>query len=95
MSEQPTTPFSNRVAILADLWMGYRFDEEFRDFLEYNDLGLPLAYALDNKIVTETPMSISFINETWDLFLSGLELEDTGFESLDEVLKMSEGNGIL
>jgi hypothetical protein len=90
MSETQVTPFGNRVAILADLWMGHRFDEDFQDFVEYNDLGLPLAYALDNKIIDESPMCISFINETWDLFIEGLGLEDTGFDSLNDVLESQD-----
>jgi hypothetical protein len=27
-----------------------------------------------------------FINETWDLLIGALNIEDTGFETLDEVL---------
>ena len=87
MSEANTTPFSDRVNILADLWMNYRTDDEFKDFVEYNDLGLPLAYAVSNDIVKATTITENFINETWDLFLAGLEIgEDTGFETLDDLL---------
>lgn len=68
--------------------MNYRDDEEFLDFIEYNDLGLPLAYALSNGIVDMSPMAESFINETWDLLLSALGVEDTGFENLDDLLDM-------
>lgn len=69
--------------------MNYRDDEEFLDFIEYNDLGLPLAYALSNGIVDMSPMAESFINETWDLLLGALEnLTDTGFETLDDLLGM-------
>ena len=82
-----STHFSNKVTILADLWMNYRDDEEFIDFVEYNDLGLPFAYGLANNLVSKlTPTGEDLINETWDLFLSGLGLDDTGFEVLDDVL---------
>jgi hypothetical protein len=90
MTEPTTTPFSNKVSILADLWLNYRNDEEFADFLEYNDLGLPLAYALDNKIVEPTPIAESFIEETFELLLAGLEVTDTGFDNLDEILGTAE-----
>jgi hypothetical protein len=66
--------------------MNYRTDEEFEDFIAYNDIALPLSYAITNKIVESTPIAESFINETWTLLLSGLEIEDTGFDSLDDVL---------
>jgi hypothetical protein len=85
-SEFTTTPFSNRVAILADLWMNYRDDPQFIDFYEYNDIGLPLSYMLESKIVESTDMAEAFVNETFDLLLAGLETEDEGFESLDELL---------
>jgi hypothetical protein len=87
MSDEQATPFGSRVAILSDLWIGYRFDDEFEDFVSYNDIGLPLAYAMDNKIIDDKQtQAIAFINETWDLFITSLGIEDTGFESLEEML---------
>ena len=83
-----TTPLSSRAEILADLWMNYRDDEEFLDFLEYNDLGLPLSYALCNGIVTEPNQQLeTLIDETFELLLAALEIaEDTGFDNLDDLL---------
>lgn len=81
------TTFSDKADILADLWMNYRNDEEFQDFIEYNDLGLPLAYAVSADIVKATEIAEGYINETFDLLLAGLDIEeDTGFESLDDLL---------
>jgi hypothetical protein len=82
------TTFDNKVAILAELWLDYRDDEEFTDFIEYNDLGLPLAYAISTNIVKSTPTAEKFINETFELLLAGLDVEDTGFEDLAEVLEL-------
>jgi hypothetical protein len=84
------TTFSNKVAILADLWITYSNDETFEDFFEYNDLGLPLAYALDNDIVVANEKTNAFIEETFALFLTGLEQEDIGFTTLNEVLMLPE-----
>jgi hypothetical protein len=82
-----TTTIENKVIILADLWLNYRYDEEFSDFIEYNDLGLPLAYAISEGIVKITDTAQSFVDETFGLLLAGLGVdEDTGFESLDDVL---------
>ena len=83
-----TTTFSSKTLILADLWLNYRDDEEFKDFTEYNDLGLPLAYAIANKVVESTPVAEKFVNETFDLLLAGLGIEDTGFELLDDLLDL-------
>lgn len=88
-----TTTFSNKTAILADLWMAYRDDEEFEDFIQYNDLGLPIAYALSAQIVTATPLAEQFVNETFDLLLKGLQIqEDYGFETLEDVLSAPMGD---
>ena len=86
MSEQTNTPLSNRTDILADLWIRHKDDPEFIDFVSYNDLGLPLAYALSHGIVDMTEQVEMFINETWDLLIGALNIEDIGFETLDEVL---------
>ena len=78
--------FENKITILAELWMNYRDDEDLQDFVEYNDLGLPLAYFLMNEIVMPTSQSELYINETYDLFIASLQVEDRQWESLDEVL---------
>ena len=78
--------FENKITILAELWMNYRDDEDLQDFVEYNDLGLPLAYFLMNEIVLPTEQSELYINETYDLFIASLQVEDRQWESLDELL---------
>lgn len=81
-----TTTFENKCLILADLWLNYRDDEQFEDFITYNDMGLPLAYALSEGIVKGTEVSTKFIDETFDLLLSGLGIEDSDYQSLDDLL---------
>lgn len=90
MTETTTTPFSDKASILADLWVNYRNEADFVDFIEYNDLGLPLAYAISNDIVKTTDLATKFIEETFDLLLGALEVEDTGFETLDDILEIVE-----
>lgn len=86
MSEQATTPFSNITAILAELWMDYRDQEGFAELFTYGDLGFPLAYSIYEKIVEPSPLAEEYITELWNLFLSELEVEDTGqFEVLADV----------
>jgi hypothetical protein len=85
-----STSYTNKCSILAELWLNYRNDEEFQDFIEYNDLGLPLAYAIDNNIVKSTEMAQRFVEETFDLFVASLETEDAGFETLDELLNTAD-----
>jgi hypothetical protein len=87
MTDSTKTPYSDKCAIIADLWLNYRDDEEFIDFIEYNDLGLPLAYAISNGIVDSTLTAQGFIEEAWNLLLAGLGIEeDEGYETLDDLL---------
>ena len=81
-----TTSFTDKISILAELWMNYREDDHLDDFMEYNDLGLPMAYLLMNEIVLPSQQSAVYIDETFDLLLSALSIEDKGFQSLDELL---------
>ena len=81
------TTLDNKLSILSELWLDYRDDEEFTDFIEYNDLGLPLAYAISNDIVSISSSAEKFIGETFDLLLGALDLEDTGYADLTEVLE--------
>ena len=78
--------FENKVTILAELWMNYRDDEDLQDFIEYNDLGLPLAYFLMNELVLPTKQSELYIDETYNLLIASLQVEDIEWTSLDELL---------
>jgi hypothetical protein len=90
MSGTPTNHFSNRCEVLAELWLGYRQDEEFRDFIEYNDLGLPLAYAFANDIAKETEIAERYINESYELLAESLGVSDEEeFENLEAMLAQS------
>lgn len=81
----PTT-FENKCSILAELWITYKNDEEFEDFIAYNDLGLPLAYAVSHGIVDATPKLEGFVNDTFLLLLNALSIVDEGYEELSDLL---------
>jgi hypothetical protein len=73
------------------LWLNYRQDEQFQDFIEYNDLGLPIAYAIANDIVKSTEMAERFVEETFDLLIAAVELvDDVGWDNLDDMLDMAK-----
>jgi len=57
------------------------------DFFVYNDLGLPLAFAFAEGIINHTPTLEQYINETWDLFIEGLDVDDTGYETIEELVR--------
>lgn len=84
--ENKETPFDIKCNILSELWMEYRTDEQFRDFVDYNDLGLPLGFAVSEGLVVPNENAIAMINETFVILLATLEIEDQGFDSLDDLL---------
>ena len=82
------THFENQASILAKLYMNYKDDVQFEDFVEYNDVGLPLAYLMSEGLSIPTDDGVRYIQETWELFLGGLNIEDTGFETLEDVFEV-------
>lgn len=84
---QQVTSFENICKILADLWLNYRSDKEFGDFVSYNDIGLPLAFFIDSELVEHTELAKQYVIETWQIFLAALGIEDTGWENLQEMFK--------
>jgi hypothetical protein len=80
------TNFEAQCKILASIWLEHRQDEDLEDFVEYNDLGLPLAYFISEGVVSSTRTAKAIINETFDILLDTFELEDTGFNNFDEIL---------
>jgi hypothetical protein len=69
--------YKTKCTILADLWMNYREDKEFEDFIDYNDLGLPMAYMLYEGLVAEiTEAGQIYINETFNLLITALNINE-------------------
>jgi hypothetical protein len=85
--EDRMTDIESKCRILGKLWMDYRDDPDFIDFIEYNDLGLPMAYLVDGDLVKMTNKGEIFVEETFELFLQSLKIEDAGFTDLEEVLE--------
>lgn len=69
--------YKTKCSILGELWSNYKEDKDFKDFIEYNDLGLPLAYLLAEGLVTEiAPEGQLFVNETFNLFIAALGIKE-------------------
>ena len=81
-----TTTFENKCSILAELWLDYRSEHDFKDFVSYNDLGLPLGFMISENIVTPNQRAKDMIEETFVLLLATLEVEDVGFDTLDDLM---------
>jgi hypothetical protein len=79
------TDFTKVCEILGTLYANYKHDEELVDFMDFNDLGLPLAYFASENLCEVSDDGARYIIETWQLFLASMDVEDTGWDSLDEM----------
>lgn len=80
------TPFEDMCEILAEFWIDYRDMEDLKEFVGYNDLGLPLAYFINEDIAITTPAAEAYINETFNFLVAALGIDDkVSYQSLDEM----------
>lgn len=81
------TKFDDRVNILGEFYRLYK-DEPFEmsDFIEFADIGLPLAYLATQELCEINDEGAKYIHETFDLLLKEFEVEDEGFEDFGEIL---------
>jgi hypothetical protein len=87
MSESQYQDFDGKCNVLAELWFAYRDDDEFKEFIEYNDIGLPLAYLISSDIAKPTGLAEQYVNETYDLLTQSLKVSDTfPYDSLNDML---------
>lgn len=85
--------FSSKCEILGTLWLDHKDDENLIDFIEYNDLGLPLAYCVSAELVKIESQGELYVNETWDLLIEALALDpESEWESLDHMLENAVDN---
>jgi len=84
------TNFLSKCNILGKMWTEYSDSEELKDFFEYNDIGLPLAYAISQKLANATDIGEQWIEETWDILMESLSIEDTGFENVNDIFASAE-----
>lgn len=78
-------PFADRCGILGRFWIDFREDEDLKPFVEYNDVGLPLAYFIAEGLVTSTPLSEQYINETFEIFLQAMNVTEEELEGVDNL----------
>jgi hypothetical protein len=87
-----STTFENKALILGQLWIRNEEEEEWADFFKYNNLGLPLAFALAEEIINHSESLEKYVNETWKLLLASMNIEDTGFEDFEELIEIQEND---
>lgn len=87
------TDFVTQCVILGELYENYKEEKDFRAFIEYNDLGLPLAYLTAQGLIVEvSDDGRRYIADTFEMFIKSIKLtEDDILEgmTLDEVLEIA------
>ena len=87
------TDFVTQCLILGQLYANYKEEKDFKAFIEYNDLGLPLAYLTAQGLVIEVSDDCRrYIADTFEMFIKSIKLtEDDIIEgmTLDEVFELA------
>lgn len=84
------TDFSKQVEILGDFYIQFRDNEKMKEFIQFNDIGLPLAYLTSEGLCEVSEDGKKFIAETWELMLNIVGVEDTGFDHITEIWAAGE-----
>jgi hypothetical protein len=84
---------ADKTGALASLWLEFKEDKDFAEFIKYNDIGLPLAYFTAEGLLNElTPLGEQYILESFKLFLTLINVSE---EEIDEVLEDKSLGAIL
>jgi hypothetical protein len=82
------TDFFIKCQILGQIYRDHR--EEYKDFIEFNDLGFPLAFFNAEGLALPSSDGMRYVEETWDLLLAELNLDDTGFDDLEHLFSSEQ-----
>jgi hypothetical protein len=82
----------SKCSLIEEFMREYRLNDQYEEydvekFLEYNDIGIPLAQSVSYGLATPTIEGKDLIEETWVLFceMLGADFEDE-FDDLDDLL---------
>ena len=85
--------FETVCGILGELHSNYGDSKEFRSFVEFNDLGLPLAFLTSEGLIVElSDDGRRYVIDTFDMFVASLKVDpDDIMEgmTLDELLEIA------
>ena len=82
-----TTPLETKASILVEWFQLNGSDPQYKDFFAYNDLGIPLAIAINAEACTPTKTGVFVLDETWeDLCKWQLQDPEGDYQSLEDLL---------
>jgi hypothetical protein len=78
--------FADKTGILGQLWIDFRDDDNFSAFMDYNDIGVPMAYYLAEGLVNGlTPLGEQYVEESIDMMFKLLEITEAEVDGLEEI----------
>lgn len=85
--------FVEKVEVIGKLWVEFRNDKDFSGFMQYNDIGCPMAYMVAEGLIKElNPIGEQLIAETFTMFLNLVNVTE---EEIDSVLPEKSLGAIL
>lgn len=77
----------DKAEIIVQFTQEFIGDENFDDWFDYNDLGVPLAVGIVNNLIMLTQDGIKLFNETWENLCNELDQDPNGeYFSIDDLL---------
>jgi hypothetical protein len=77
---------ADKAGLIGQLWIEFRADEDFSAFMEYNDIGCPMAYMVAEGLVKElSPVGEEMLAETFKMFIDLIEVTEEEIDLLPEI----------
>ena len=73
-----STSFLKKCEILAEVHVEAGFNPNLNEFRKYNDIGLPLAYLINEDLVEPKEQSLKYIDSTWRMLSESLGIDPNG-----------------
>jgi hypothetical protein len=86
------TTFSNKCAVLGELWSNYKYtdNEIWQEYFAWADLGCPLAYYAWQGFATLSDEGESYVDEAWAIFCKMIDIDPEGkYDSLRQAFDSS------
>jgi hypothetical protein len=77
--------FADKTGLLAQLWIDFREDDQFKPFMEYNDIGVPMGYYIAEGLVNPTPLGEQYVEESVDMLFTLLNITEAEIDELEEI----------
>jgi hypothetical protein len=86
------TNIEKKSSLITEFVLESSKDEEYEDFFKLNDIGIPLAVSISNKLIEKlTPEGNSLIEETWVYLCTVLDIDpNDDYNGIEEMIDFDE-----